>query len=137
MAQESRLRHLFRHFSPSDEQRPQKLRPRSEFRKQVSPVRTNRTEPLFLSACRLLDNGLPLGRSSPLESRKDTDMTQLFIAVQTFFATRRDDERGATAVEYGLIVALIAAVIVTVVGTLGGQIDHAFQTVVDALPAAG
>ena len=47
--------------------------------------------------------------------------------------TKRD-ERGATAVEYGLLVALIAAVIVGVVATLGLQIQAAFQTVVDALP---
>ncbi len=33
------------------------------------------------------------------------------------------DERGATAVEYGLLVALIAAVIVAVVVTLGGKIN--------------
>ena len=46
-------------------------------------------------------------------------------------------DKGATAVEYGLLVALIAAVIVGVVLTLGGQIQTAFQTVVDALtPAA-
>ena len=44
-------------------------------------------------------------------------------------------ERGATAVEYGLIVALIAAVIVAVVALLGKQILAAFQTVVDQLPA--
>ncbi len=44
------------------------------------------------------------------------------------------NERGATAVEYGLMVALIAAIIVGVVATLGGQIQTAFQTVVDALP---
>jgi len=43
------------------------------------------------------------------------------------------DEEGATAVEYGLIVALIAAVIVVIVGTLGSQISAAFQTIVDAL----
>jgi pilus assembly protein Flp/PilA len=42
-------------------------------------------------------------------------------------------DRGATAVEYGLIVALIAAVIVVVVMTLGGQIAAAFQTVSDCL----
>lgn len=42
-------------------------------------------------------------------------------------------DRGATAVEYGLIVALIAAVIVTVVATLGTEITAAFQTVVDSL----
>jgi pilus assembly protein Flp/PilA len=44
------------------------------------------------------------------------------------------EERGATAVEYGLLVALIAAVIVTVVATLGTKIQGAFQTVVNALP---
>jgi pilus assembly protein Flp/PilA len=38
-------------------------------------------------------------------------------------------DRGATAVEYGLIVALIAAVIVVIVATLGGQIAAAFTTV--------
>ena len=43
------------------------------------------------------------------------------------------DEEGATAVEYGLIVALIAAIIVGVVATLGGQINTAFQTVSTAL----
>jgi pilus assembly protein Flp/PilA len=41
------------------------------------------------------------------------------------------DERGATAVEYGLLVALIAAVIVTVVVTLGQNILGGFQTVTD------
>lgn len=42
-------------------------------------------------------------------------------------------DRGATAVEYGLIVALIAAVIVGTVLTLGTQIETAFQTVVTSL----
>ncbi len=35
-------------------------------------------------------------------------------------------ERGATAVEYGMLVALIAAVIVVAVGLLGGYINTAF-----------
>ncbi len=47
------------------------------------------------------------------------------------------DEEGATAVEYGLIVALIAAVIVVTVGTLGGYVHDGFTKVSDALaPAA-
>ncbi|MCU1537827.1 MAG: Flp/Fap pilin component [Humibacillus sp.] len=37
------------------------------------------------------------------------------------------EERGASAVEYGLLVAGIAAVIVAVVFTLGGQIKNAFD----------
>jgi pilus assembly protein Flp/PilA len=44
------------------------------------------------------------------------------------------DERGATAVEYGMMVALIAAVIVGIVGTLGGQVNAAFATISGALP---
>ena len=46
------------------------------------------------------------------------------------------EEDGATAVEYGLMVALIAAVIVTIVGTLGNQVKAAFTTVSGALPTA-
>ena len=44
------------------------------------------------------------------------------------------DEQGATAVEYGLFVALIAAVIVTLVKTLGTKIQTAFQSIVTAMP---
>ena len=43
------------------------------------------------------------------------------------------DERGATAVEYGLLVALIAAVIVTVVVTLGPKVKAGFDTVNSAI----
>ncbi|MDX6309233.1 MAG: pilus assembly protein Flp/PilA [Nocardioidaceae bacterium] len=46
----------------------------------------------------------------------------------------RRDETGATAVEYGLLVALIAAVIVVAVGLLGGKVNHAFKLVGNALP---
>ncbi|MBI4302370.1 MAG: Flp family type IVb pilin [Chloroflexi bacterium] len=43
-------------------------------------------------------------------------------------------EDGATAVEYGMMVALIAAVIVVIVGVLGGQVNDAFNTISAALP---
>lgn len=43
------------------------------------------------------------------------------------------DENGASGVEYGLLVALIAAVIVGVVSTLGGKIQAGFTTVSNAL----
>ncbi|TNM45088.1 Flp family type IVb pilin [Nocardioides albidus] len=39
------------------------------------------------------------------------------------------DERGATAVEYGLLVALIAAVIISAVVLLGTKLDGAFDKV--------
>jgi pilus assembly protein Flp/PilA len=38
------------------------------------------------------------------------------------------DERGATAVEYGLMVALIAIVIITAVALLGSRISGLFNT---------
>ncbi len=51
----------------------------------------------------------------------------------TKFVTRfLKDESGATAIEYGLILALIAVVIVTAVTTLGKQINTKFQAAVDA-----
>ena len=43
------------------------------------------------------------------------------------------DEQGATAVEYGIFVALIAAVIVTLVSNIGGKIKDAFHSVYTAL----
>lgn len=46
-----------------------------------------------------------------------------------------NDEEGATAIEYGLIAGLIAVALVTVLGTLGGQLEAAFQAISDALPA--
>lgn len=58
-------------------------------------------------------------------------MLKSYLTLQTYLTglLNRDD-RGATAVEYGLIVALIAAVIVVIVGTLGTKVSTAFQTVV-------
>lgn len=44
---------------------------------------------------------------------------------------RKDKDKGATAVEYGLMVALIAAVIVVVVGVLGEGIRDKFADVCD------
>ncbi|KGN32352.1 hypothetical protein N802_18480 [Knoellia sinensis KCTC 19936] len=43
------------------------------------------------------------------------------------------NEKGATAVEYGLLVALIAAVIVATVVLLGGKINGAFKTIEQAI----
>lgn len=45
------------------------------------------------------------------------------------------DEEGATAIEYALMAALIAAVIVTFVTRTGTQANSAFQTVCNAFKA--
>ena len=44
------------------------------------------------------------------------------------------DEEGAAGVEYGLLVALIAAVIVLIVAALGTKVQKAFSIVEAALP---
>lgn len=43
------------------------------------------------------------------------------------------EEKGATAVEYGIMVALIAVVIIATVTLLGQQLVTVFQRVADAL----
>jgi len=48
-------------------------------------------------------------------------------------ATYLREEDGATAVEYGIMVALIAAVIIGTVVILGNKILAAFQTIVTNL----
>ncbi|MDP1737218.1 MAG: Flp family type IVb pilin [Caulobacter sp.] len=53
----------------------------------------------------------------------------------TKFMTRfAKDESGATAIEYGLIVALIAVVIITAVTTLGTKLNGAFGSINAGLP---
>lgn len=53
------------------------------------------------------------------------------------FARFVKDESGATAIEYGLIAALISVVCITVWGTIGTNLLAKFTTVSDALkPAA-
>jgi pilus assembly protein Flp/PilA len=48
------------------------------------------------------------------------------------FVTRfLNNESGATAIEYGLIATMIAVVIATAVGVLGGHVKDAFQGGVD------
>jgi pilus assembly protein Flp/PilA len=66
---------------------------------------------------------------------KETEMLALLLMAKRFLAERFHwDERGATAVEYGLIVALIAAVIVGTVALLGGDVLDGFDKVEKALP---
>lgn len=61
-------------------------------------------------------------------------MAQQIRDMATAFAARfRRDETGATAVEYGLMIALIAAVIITAVATLGKSTSDCFTTVDTAI----
>jgi pilus assembly protein Flp/PilA len=47
--------------------------------------------------------------------------------------TNRKDEKGASAVEYGLLVAAIAALIVIIVFALGGVVKDVFQNTCDTI----
>jgi len=49
------------------------------------------------------------------------------------YITIHKNEKGASAVEYGLLVAAIAAVIVLIVFALGGIIKDSFQSTCDAI----
>jgi len=46
------------------------------------------------------------------------------------------DESGASAVEYGLLVALIAVALITVIGNLGGSIKGGFEKAGTAIDTA-
>ena len=65
-------------------------------------------------------------------------MVQTAQAIHAFVlshiaALRNEHERGATAVEYGLMVALIAVVIIGAVTTLGNNTDAKFSKVGSAI----
>ncbi|WP_130014710.1 Flp family type IVb pilin [Serinicoccus sediminis] len=62
-------------------------------------------------------------------------MSSIFFALATLKSRleEADKERGATAVEYGLMVALIAAVIITAVALIGTNLDTLFDGVATSL----
>jgi len=52
--------------------------------------------------------------------------------MKNLLAMLRNDD-GATMVEYGIMVALIAAVCITLIATLGGKVSSAFTSVNSAI----
>ncbi|MFE7630408.1 Flp family type IVb pilin [Kocuria sp. NPDC057446] len=60
-------------------------------------------------------------------------MLPLLITLQNVFFDAKDrlvrNEKGATAVEYGLLVGLIAVAIIGTVALLGPQLNGLFETV--------
>ena len=53
-----------------------------------------------------------------------------------FFNQFASDESGATAIEYGLIAALIAVALISILGTLSTSLSSTFQKVATKLNAA-
>lgn len=60
-------------------------------------------------------------------------MDRVYANLTRWFLEMKDREEGQAAVEYGVLVALIIAVCVTIIATLGGQVKTAFTTVSGAL----
>lgn len=52
-----------------------------------------------------------------------------------FFTNLLRDEEGATAIEYGLIAALIAVAAIAAMGSLGDQLKATFTGVADCMAA--
>jgi pilus assembly protein Flp/PilA len=66
-------------------------------------------------------------------------MTGLMVSMLAFVTgvkNKFESEKGATAVEYALLVALIAVVIIGAVTLLGTDIANTFKTITDKLPTA-
>ncbi len=60
-------------------------------------------------------------------------MTNLMYMLQGLKARLAQTERGAAAVEYALLVSLIAVAIIGVVFALGGQLSSTFSSVTDGI----
>lgn len=60
-------------------------------------------------------------------------MTKLIVFLQTYLATMHDDDRGASLVEYALLVALIALAAIGAIVLLGGAISDLFTDIAGRL----
>ena len=60
-------------------------------------------------------------------------LSKLYVHCRTFVA----DEEGATALEYGILVALIALIIIAGVGAFGGALNTFFQGIAARVPFGG
>jgi len=56
--------------------------------------------------------------------------------MKSIFTRFAKDESGATAIEYGLIAALVSVVIIGVLSTIGTQLKTNFQEISDCLENA-
>lgn len=60
-------------------------------------------------------------------------MELMAVRAASLAARLRKDKRGVTALEYGLIAALIAVVIITAVTTLGANLERVFERVANEI----
>ena len=60
-------------------------------------------------------------------------MTKLVTLVQSRIVARSQNDDGATMVEYGMMVALIAVICVTAVALIGTNLNTAFNAIATAI----
>ncbi|GAA3328599.1 Flp family type IVb pilin [Paeniglutamicibacter sulfureus] len=64
----------------------------------------------------------------------NTLFANIYIGLSTVAGKLRREEKGATAVEYGIMVALIAVAIIGMVTLLGTGLSGLFEDVKDKIP---
>jgi pilus assembly protein Flp/PilA len=60
-------------------------------------------------------------------------LSKLYVRAQSLVST----DEGATALEYGILVALIALIIIIGVGAFGGALNTFFQGIAGRVPFGG
>jgi pilus assembly protein Flp/PilA len=55
-------------------------------------------------------------------------MAHTLLTIRTWLAARVESERGASLVEYALLVALIALICAVAVGVLGGTVSTSYSS---------
>lgn len=76
--------------------------------------------------------GVTGGKGVGFWAEKEMVMTMLYVRLVNYFRYLKN-ERGATAIEYGLLAGLIAAVIILAVTQTGEQLNGLFGRIRDAL----
>jgi pilus assembly protein Flp/PilA len=70
---------------------------------------------------------------APLQRRAEVARTLKMLTFRNNLRALVKDERGVTAMEYGLIAALMAVVIIAAIGTLGTALRTTFTTIATSL----
>ncbi|MEZ9546455.1 Flp family type IVb pilin [Vibrio sp. 10N.286.45.A3] len=65
-------------------------------------------------------------------------LTKAYVSASNFFHSFKNDERGVTAIEYGLIAVAMAVLVTTAVGPTGfiGKLEAAFAQVATSIDTA-
>jgi len=89
---------------------------------------SGKTPVTFVTACLRIEN---YKQQNIFVGDRETGMNQM-----TTIITILKDESGATAIEYGLIAALVSVAAIAALGTMGSSLKQMFQTVANALQSA-